>query len=58
MRAGKFGEGFGGFVGEIVWSDIVGEEQGNLEKDLVDVEWRLFRVTLLWNNRTIRREIW
>jgi hypothetical protein len=30
MRASRFGEGFGGFVEESVWSDIVGEEQDNL----------------------------
>jgi hypothetical protein len=34
MRAAKFGDEFGGFVEEIVWSDIAGEEQDNLEEDL------------------------
>jgi iron uptake system EfeUOB component EfeO/EfeM len=42
MRAAKFGEGFGGFVEEIVWSDIAGEEQDNLETNLVDLERALF----------------
>jgi hypothetical protein len=58
MRAAKFGEGFGGFVEEIVWSDIAGEEQDNLETNLVDFERRLFGVTLLEESRTICRRIW
>jgi hypothetical protein len=54
MRAGKFGDEFGGFVEEIVWSDIVGEEQDNL----VDVYKRLFGGKLLEKSRRIWRRIW
>jgi hypothetical protein len=57
MRAEKLGEGFGGFVEEIVWSDVAGEEQDKLEEDLVDLERRLFRGKLRNANRTIWR-IW
>jgi hypothetical protein len=51
---GKFGK----FGWENVWSEIGGEEQDNLEEDLVDLERRLFGVTLPGKSRTIGREIW
>jgi hypothetical protein len=48
------GEKFGRFVEEIVWSDIVGEEQDKSETDLVYLEGRLYGVTMLGKSRTIR----
>jgi hypothetical protein len=52
------GDIFGRFVEEIVGSDIVGEEQDNLEQDLLYLGRILFGVTLLGKSRTIWRNIW
>jgi hypothetical protein len=58
VRAAKFGEGFGGFVEEIVWSDILGEEQDNFETYLPDLYKRLFGAKLRNEGVEVWRGIW